>query len=583
MKNLGSRVIVCATAVFAFVLFAPSAFAQYYRHQYLEAECPSTSSGAYATAQSSIAGYSGSGYLRSTGNTSVATYNNTSSDHVTYRFTIRDPWYYSVWVRVNTNNSANDDSFFYDATGDQLSWTTVNGMPAASGWRWVGGDPNAFMILGEGTYTLEIANREDGLNIDKIAILPFDAAPPTGAGQPAYNCPVPLYFEAECRDGAFAAYQLDKKAKSGYSGGGYIESNTTTTDSNTRVDESTFFFETGAAAYNFFFRINNNSNASNDSWFYSVDNAAWVTMNNTSGLGSGWRWAQGPSSVTLTRGTHTLRVRNREAGLSIDKLAFVPTSVAGPSGTGAGSAAVNCQPHQTMSDWARHEVLQYYDTHLGYMIQSGEHMMTHHVDWHSLNGPGGTYGAGSGTAFLGFHRAMMNDFRRYALETNSRSWLPIATVGPVFPNYLGDANDSLAALGMSDQYVPRADQSMTDWGVPRYLTAGGVANANWDSNVVVDGVTYNKLEDYNDLDTLGRAIASQYHASLHISVSGTMDSFYSPADPIFFGWHGLIDKLATAWLATAKGQAWAAANPSHPFLVTGFIDMHRWDNEDFAP
>ena len=61
-------------------LGAPSAFAQYYLHPYLEAECPDSSTGSYGAPQTSVTGYSGTGYLRSVGNTTSATYNNTSAD-----------------------------------------------------------------------------------------------------------------------------------------------------------------------------------------------------------------------------------------------------------------------------------------------------------------------------------------------------------------------------------------------------------------------------------------------------------------------------------------------------------------------
>ena len=50
-----------------------------------------------------------------------------------------------------------------------------------------------------------------------------------------------------------------------------------------------------------------------------------------------WRWAQGTGSLTLSHGKHNLQIRNREGGLSLDKIAFVPTSATGPSGTGTGS------------------------------------------------------------------------------------------------------------------------------------------------------------------------------------------------------------------------------------------------------
>ncbi len=62
-----------------------------------------------------------------------------------------------------------------------------------------------------------------------------------------------------------------------------------------------------------------------------------------------------------------------------------------------------------------------------------------------------------------------------------------------------------------------------------------------------------------------------------------MGTNFSPADPIFYGWHALIDKLVDQWLATPNGLAWKAANPSHPFLVPGFTNHHGWDNLDHVP
>ena len=577
MKYWRLKPLMVAMAAMAWGLFARPAAAQYYAYPYLEAECPDTATGSYLTKQTSITGASGSGYLRSVGNTTPASYNSTSADHALYRFTTRHFAYYKVWFRVNTNNSAGDDSFFFqiDPTHSP-DWVTVNNI-SGSGWQWVYGGEFG---LGVGTNTLEIANREDGINIDKIAILPNSKPAPTGAGEQAYNCPVAMYFETECRSGAFAAYQRDKVTKTGFSGTGYIESPTTSLDTNTRVDEATYFFETGAAAYNFFFRINNNGNASNDSWFYSVDGAAWVTMNNTSGLGSGWRWAQGTASVTLSHGQHTFRIRNRESGLGIDKIAFVPTSITGPSGTGTGSTAVNCEPFRLLSDWGPGEIARYYDTHYSYFAEMGEDMLMHHGMWHDMNGIGAQAGTGSGVAFLGYHRAMMNDMKRFALETNGRSFLPINTVGPAIPSGPGGLNDSYQALmvsNMLDQYLPREDSVVMDYGIPAFLTIAGTPSTQWPSNL-----GYDKLGDIDTLDKLGIAIGFSYHVLFHSHVGGTMaDARISPADPIFYPWHGLIDQIATNWLTTTKGKAWAAANPNHPFLVEGFTNMEGWNNADW--
>lgn len=587
VKKSGFMHFVMVVTATVLALLARPAAAQYYAYPYLEAECPDTSSGGYVNKQTSITGFSGSGYLRSAANTTPASYNNTSNDHAKFQFEIRHYWTYQVWFRINTNNSTNDDSFFFQIDPTHYpDWTTINNVNA-SGWQWVSGGSYQ---LGVGQTTLEIANREDGLNIDKIAILPYGQTP-TGAGEQAYNCPVAMYFESECRTGAFNTYQRDKVAKTGFSGTGYIESATTSTTVDPRIDEATYFFETGSAAYNLFFRINNNGNASNDSWFYQVDNGSWVTMNNTNGLGTGWRWAQGTASVTLSHARHTLRIRNRESGLSIDKLAFVPTSVAGPSGTGLGNAAVNCEPFKLMSDWKPGEIYQFYNTHLNYFsaqpmdpqyVSAGEEMLMHHSMWHDANGQGGQAGTGSGVAFLGYHRAMMNDMRRFALETNGRSWLPINTVGPAIPSgspyaQLEDSYQALMASNMLDQYEARTDSVVMDFGIPGYLTIAGTVSAKWPSNL-----GYDKLGDIDTLDKLGLAIGFSYHGAFHQAVGGTMSTArISPSDPIFYGWHGLIDRIASDWLTTTKGKAWAAANPNHPFLVDGFTNMEGWNNTDW--
>jgi len=400
-----------------------------------------------------------------------------------------------------------------------------------------------------------------------------------------------MYFEAECRKGAFAGYQLDKAAKAGYSGTGYLESAATNLDANTSTDEATYFFETGAGAYNFFFRINNSANASQDSWFYRIDSGSWIAMNNTNTLGSGFRWAQGIGSVTLTRGVHTLRIRNRESGLSIDKLAFIPTTATGPSGTAVGNAAVNCEPFQTMSDWTYAETAEFEATHLAYMTTLGPHMLPHHWEWHNINGPGGQNGVGTGIAFLGYHRAMMNDMRRFALEMNGRIPLPITTTGEALIP-IADAYDALEAANLLTEYYPRTATSVVNVGIARYLTLTGTPDAKFSSTVSIcptaiycpgSEIVYNNLTEYPDLDRLGRAIGAQYHAWFHSAVGGTMGTNYSPADPIFFGWHALIDKIVDTWLATPNGQAWKAANPNHPFLVPGFTNHHGWDNSDWWP
>jgi hypothetical protein len=265
----------------------------------------------------------------------------------------------------------------------------------------------------------------------------------------------------------------------------------------------------------------------------------------------------------------------------MDRIAFIPTTATGPSSTAVGGTAVNCEPFKVLNDLDYYEVRDYYQTHIDYFAMHGDEMIPDHLDWHAINGSGGTAGPGSGTAFLGFHRAMMNDFRMFAFgEVNGRTWLPMSTTGQVIPAGLDDASSALWVSGFSSQYIPRANSSLTNYGIPAYLTVAGTANANWPSTINIDGTTYSKIGDFKDLDTLGRAIGAQYHGSLHGDVGGTMSTFYSPADPIFYAWHGLLDSLADVWLATTNGKAWAAAHPTHRFLRQGFTDHGGWNNTD---
>ena len=68
----------------------------------------------------------------------------------------------------------------------------------------------------------------------------------------------------------------------------------------------------------------------------------------------------------------------------------------------------------------------------------------------------------------------MNDFRRFALETNGRSSLPISTTGEVL-NLLGDAYDALDAANLLTEYYPRETMSVVDVGIARLSHASGNA------------------------------------------------------------------------------------------------------------
>lgn len=584
--------------VLAIFFSAKNASAQYKTNVFLEAECPNTTVGAYGTKLTSTASYSGQGYIKSQGNTTAATYNNTSADHAVYNFTANQSGYLQVYFRVNTNGNGANDSLYYRVNGSD--WETVNNLSnLGTGWRWAAA--TSIFVISPGANTLEIANRETGLEIDKIAVLNSGDPVPSGTGGPAYNCPVAMYFEAECPTTASGVYPFKQFVKSGYSGAGYVVSKGNNTGSaGSSTDIAIYPFDSGASTYSFYFRVDSNGNANDDSWFYRIDSGGWVTMNNIANA-TGWRWVQGTGNVTLGIGRHTLEVRNREDGLSIDKIAFIPSGATAPSGTATGGTSVNCDPAVTMSNWGYWEQTEYSSMHQDYFANRGGMIIDMHVMWHQTNDSGGTAGRGSGIAFLGMHRAMVNDLRAFALANGRRSWIPI-NMNALVPYAVYDAAGPLMAAGMDmatntpyydEWYSPRWGDDLTGTFTPPYLTAsGGAAVGQWTSTFSFPageepaggGPVYSKLNDIPDLDTLGRIIGmSGFHGSVHGIIGGTMNGYGSPSDPIFYAWHGYIDTIVDNWLKTTAGRNWMTANPNHPFLQVGYTSMDGWDDADWRP
>lgn len=577
----GVTVLIMTLAIF---FSTKSASAQYKTNVFLEAECPSTSVGAYGTKLTTTASYSGQGYVKSQGNTTASTYNNNSADHAVYNFTANQSGYLTVWFRVNTNGNASNDSLYYRVNGSD--WETVNNLASlGTGWRWAAA--TSIFVISPGANSIEIANRETGLEIDKIAILNSGDPVPSGTGGQAYNCALPMYFEAECPTTATGVYPFKQFVKSGYSGAGYVVSKGNNTGSATSsTDTAIYPFDSGASTYSFYFRVDSNGTANDDSWFYRVDSGAWTTMNNITNA-TGWRWVQGTANATLGIGRHTLEVRNREDGLSIDKIAFIPSGGTAPSG--AGGTSVNCDPAVTMSNWGFWEQTDYSAMHQNYFSLYGSMIIDMHVMWHNMNDPGGKAGLGSGVAFLGMHRAMVNDLRKYALATGQRSWIPI-NMNSALPFAVYDAAGPLSAAGQAyydTWYAERSGNDLTGLTTPTYLTAAGGAQSFEfipGQEPGAGGPVYTKLNDILDLDTLGRIIGtSGYHASVHSAIGGTMGDFGSPADPFFYAWHGHIDTIVDNWLKTTSGRNWMNANPNHPFLQVGFTSMEGWDDADWRP
>ncbi|MEN9581121.1 MAG: hypothetical protein RJA70_4130 [Pseudomonadota bacterium] len=150
-----------------------------------------------------------------------------------------------------------------------------------------------------------------------------------------------IWLEAECGSSKVGGYTTTRTATSGYSGTGYLESIADTTAATPPCTDSVSYVFTPAAAgaHKVWFRAHNNNTGNDNSVFYRVNGGSWVTMNPVLPVAAAWAWGKYSSDATLTSGSNTLQVCNRENGLKIDKL-YITSSTTTPSGTG--SAGTNC-------------------------------------------------------------------------------------------------------------------------------------------------------------------------------------------------------------------------------------------------
>jgi hypothetical protein len=189
----------------------------------------------------------------------------------------------------------------------------------------------------------------------------------------------------------------------------------------------------------------------------------------------------------------------------------------------------------------------------------GDRHVEAHEAWHRANGPGGTNGPGSGEEFLQFHRDMMRQFEEETGVKPPSGWNPATPIPTEFQDPEGKRRTD-------NPNVQR----------PAWLTTDGTGTTNgnrdFGNTVTVDGQTFDSLDDFENPDQLGRALAASsngnpsYHASAHSRMGGTMGGFESPRDPTFYAWHGHIDHVLDEWLATPNGQAWSQANPDSPLI-----------------
>jgi subtilisin-like proprotein convertase family protein len=208
---------------------------------------------------------------------------------------------------------------------------------------------------------------------------------------------------------------------------------------------------------------------------------------------------------------------------------------------GAGPAGYVKPPHY--EDMTSLELKKLAQLHNAFMMP--EHLK-HHSAWHEVNGPGGTRGPGSGELFLLFHHQMMKEFADYCAQHGAPDLVPMPIWDPT-KRIPPEIKNPKAKRVTDNPKIP----------LPTWLTIEG-------GDTVAPGEIpgIKGLKDVKTLDDLGRLLGtSGYHASAHNGIGGTMATFGSPQDPVFFGWHGHLDDIMMQWIyKTENGQRWLQNN-----------------------
>lgn len=328
---------------------------------YREAEC-AEAIGSNWVEGSDAAASNGTYLVVKNGANSTATPpTNASTDHLHFEFDLPRAGKYQFFARVQAR-STSDDSFWYriDGGGWERWGDGLTTYDAGFQWR---RSPRSIITLPAGRVSLDIAYREDGLQLDKI-LLASHSKMPSGKLNSDPSCetgdetePEPptsgtqeFWGEAEC---ASYSGQWRSQQAGGASNGAYVyyagptqfSAPAAGTPPSDHVQFTTSLSEAGD--YSLYLRLDAPDNSSNSFWI-RVDDGAWIKFWKFSDgrnlLTNGFEWQKVNDDTSelnfkLSAGTHTITVANREAGTLLDKVYLTRKDL---TPTGVGDQASNC-------------------------------------------------------------------------------------------------------------------------------------------------------------------------------------------------------------------------------------------------
>ncbi len=152
-----------------------------------------------------------------------------------------------------------------------------------------------------------------------------------------------------------------------------------------------------------------------------------------------------------------------------------------------------------------------------------------------MHGSGGMIGPGSGEHFLDFHRNFIKNLENALINRGKNQYVPLPKWNPAdpIPAEFSHPGRSTNNPGISP---------------PSWITLAGGS--------IGDPVFgYTSLGQFKSSDELGRALGSDFHGLVHMTIGGDMNSFRSPQDPIFYPWHAFLDDLWSDWQNSPNGKS----------------------------
>jgi hypothetical protein len=192
-----------------------------------------------------------------------------------------------------------------------------------------------------------------------------------------------------------------------------------------------------------------------------------------------------------------------------------------------------------------------------------------HIEWHTVFGT-------RILDFLPWHHEFLDRANRWRAEFG---YPPSLTWYPGNPIPTGIDMDDTTRGGLFDPDMNR---------IPTvYTIAGGSVGPP------------KRLADFATLANFSTSLEGSWHGQVHCNVGGTMCTFQSPRDPLFFRWHGMIDRLyenyctlkslACAGVTMPASDLWMAdnatdlaANGAEPSSGTLWMSPSIWNRNSPA-